>query len=196
MLTKWRCCFKGNNKLNFLEPPWWRKERHPGGPVSPVPSIKSCVNSQWEGEFPSLCHWLTISIKSTPPSLSWPPLLVQPRRRYSPSLPALSYVLLYFIPIVVDERAYAFFYLWGMPSKTAKLSNPGLCSTDASGPTLLSESGCLISTPDRSSGTSADSRIKAQLVRAGPLTSPAPWACLPSSFYSRRMMSPAEMLPC
>lgn len=55
------------------------------------------------------------------------------------------------------------FYLWGRPRKTARLSNPGLCSADTSGPTLLSDSGCLISTPDRSSGTSSESRIKAQL---------------------------------
>lgn len=55
------------------------------------------------------------------------------------------------------------FYLRGTPGKTANLSNPGLCSADTSGPTLLSDSSCLISTPDHSSGTSSESQIKAQL---------------------------------
>ncbi|CAG08479.1 unnamed protein product [Tetraodon nigroviridis] len=55
-------------------------------------------------------------------------------------------------PFVVDERAYAFFIRGGTPRKAAKRSNPGLRSADTSGPTLLSDSGCLISTPDRSSG--------------------------------------------
>lgn len=141
----------------------------------------------------SLAHY----INKIYPSLAFMAAFARttPEKVFSqPSCALLCAALLY--PHCGRRAGLCLFYPWGTPSQTAKLSNPGLCSTDASGPTLLSDSGCLISTPDRSSGTSADSQIKAQLVRAGPLTSPAPWACLPSSFYSRRMRSPAEMLPC
>lgn len=58
-----------------------------------------------------------VSIKSTPPSVSWLPLLVPPRRMYSSSLPALSHVQLHFLSIVVDELADAFFIRGGRQGK-------------------------------------------------------------------------------